>query len=91
MGFIISVCIISFNNKNIREVLEKKIFDEKIPIIGICLGMQLFTNRSEEGNVNGLGWIDAETKRFKFSDKKNRNLKIPHVGWSKINIEKKFP
>lgn len=75
----------SLNDQNIRNSLEKKVLEEKIPIFGICLGMQLFTNGSEEGNVRGLGWIDADTKRFDFKNEKDRNLKIPHVGWRKIN------
>ena len=75
----------SLNNKNIRESLEKKVIDEKTPIFGICLGMQLFTNGSEEGNLPGLGWIDADTKRFDFNNQNEKTLKIPHVGWSKIN------
>ena len=52
----------SLNNQNIRDSLEKKVLEEKIPIFGICLGMQLFTNGSEEGNLKGLGWIDADTR-----------------------------
>jgi imidazole glycerol-phosphate synthase subunit HisH len=74
----------SLNNENIRKPLEKKVLEEKIPIFGICLGMQLFTNGSEEGNVPGLGWIDADTKRFDFSKQNDKKLKIPHVGWSRV-------
>ncbi len=62
----------------LKEVLCEKILVEKIPILGICLGMQLITNSSEEGNLDGLGWIDAETVKFpEFVD-----LKIPHMGWN---------
>src|SRR3569832_2827868 len=49
------------------ELLNQRVLTEKIPIFGICLGVQLFTKRSEEGNCEGLGWIDAETVRFVFS------------------------
>jgi len=76
----------SIHNKGIFDQLNKKVLEEKTPIIGICLGMQLFTKHSEEGNIRGLGWIDAETKKFDFSDQK---IKIPHVGWSKIAKKKK--
>ena len=68
-------------------VLENKVIQKKTPILGICLGMQLFTRRSEEGESAGIGWIDAEVVRFKF-DGKERNLKIPHMGWNLIKIEK---
>ena len=58
------------------------------PFVGICLGMQLLTNVSEEGNMAGLGWIDSDTKRFDFNNQLNNKLKIPHVGWSKIYRKK---
>lgn len=70
------------------EVLNKKVIREKTPILGICLGMQLLTKSSEEGNSHGLGWIDAQTVRFKF-DKKNTILKIPHMGWNTVQLNKK--
>lgn len=70
------------NNLGLRDVLDRKALVEKIPIMGICLGMQLLTNFSEEGNVEGLGWIKAVTRRF---DKdKMEGLKIPHMGWNTI-------
>lgn len=55
------------------------------PILGICLGMQLMTNFSEEGEVNGLGLIDGQTKKFQL---KNKNLKIPHMGWNEVSWQK---
>lgn len=71
------------------EVLHKKVVAEKTPILGICLGMQLFTARSEEGDVEGLGWIDAQT--IKFKQEKKQSIKIPHVGWNSIIVEKDCP
>lgn len=68
------------------ELLNKKVIDDKIPILGICLGTQLFCKHSEEGNSNGLGWIDAEVIRFCVSDK--IKYKIPHMGWNNVNIVK---
>lgn len=62
------------------EVLNHKALTEKTPILGICLGMQLLTNESEEGKLPGLGWIDAETIRFP----KNSGLKVPHMGWNLV-------
>jgi glutamine amidotransferase len=80
--------------KNLRKfgllsVLSKKIIEEKTPILGICLGMHLFTKSSEEGHVPGLGWIDCTTKKFKFAPK--TRLKIPHIGWNTLEIEKNHP
>ena len=48
--------------------------------MGICLGMQLLTNGSEEGNLPGLGWIPARS--YKFSAEEYPDLKIPHMGWN---------
>lgn len=67
-------------NNALRDVLDEKALQEKIPIMGICLGMQLLTNGSEEGQLAGLGWIPA--KSFKFSAKEFPGLKIPHMGWN---------
>src|SRR5690348_5514166 len=49
------------------EILNKKVLEEKTPLLGICLGMELLTRRSEEGDAEGLGWIDGQTRRFDFS------------------------
>nr|WP_320017314.1 imidazole glycerol phosphate synthase subunit HisH [uncultured Desulfobacter sp.] len=65
-------------------VIEKRIFDDKIPILGICLGMQLLFESSEEGAFEGLGWIPGQVKRFNFSDTSQAGLKIPHMGWNEI-------
>lgn len=73
----------NLENLGMIEVLNQKVLVEKTPILGICLGMQLMTKSSEEGNLVGLGWIDAQTKRF-VSD----TLKIPHMGWNIIKHQK---
>lgn len=69
---------------NLIAILNKKAIDEKTPMLGICLGMQLLTNYSEEGNCKGLGLIDAEVRKFRFETESN--LKIPHMGWDYIQI-----
>ncbi|MEI7475328.1 MAG: imidazole glycerol phosphate synthase subunit HisH [bacterium] len=77
----------NLNKLGLIELLHTKVIEEKTPILGICLGMQLFTNHSQEGDVRGLGWINAETIKFNFNDLNNK-LKIPHMGWNSINIQK---
>ena len=77
------------NNLGIRKVLDIKVLNEKIPILGICLGMQLLTNSSEEGIKPGLGWIDGESINFK--NKIDEKLKIPHMGWNSVRIVNKSP
>ena len=62
----------------IRKVLDHKALHEKVPVMGICLGMQLLTRGSEEGTSPGLGWIPADTRRFPG----NLGVKIPHMGWN---------
>ncbi len=68
------------------EILNQKALVDKIPILGICLGMQLLTNKSEEGKLPGLGWIEGET--FNFKDRIDGSLKIPHMGWNIVDINK---
>jgi glutamine amidotransferase len=62
------------------------VLDEKTPVLGICLGMQLLTKRSEEGVMPGLGWIDAETVKFNLDPA--LKLKVPHMGWNYINVNR---
>ncbi len=74
------------------DVLNKKALEDKTPIMGICLGMQLFTRHSEEGDADGLGWIDGDTRRFDFGDGENNDrLRIPHVGWNLLNVKRPSP
>ncbi len=68
------------------DVLNQKVIAENIPVLGICLGMQLLSAGSEEGILPGLGWINANTKRFNFED--TTEYKIPHMGWNHITIIK---
>ena len=68
------------NIQGLLEVLNYKAKVERIPILGICLGMQLMTRSSEEGKMKGLGWINADTKKFRLSN----NLKVPHMGWNNV-------
>lgn len=64
----------------LREVLDNKALVEGAPVLGICLGMQLLTRGSEEGDLPGLGWIAGSAKRFP----KNAGLKVPHMGWNAV-------
>lgn len=70
---------------NLVELLNDEVLVKKKPILGICLGMQLMTNGSDEGKEIGLGWIDSYTYKFNVSEK----IKVPHMGWNISNIKKK--
>lgn len=65
----------------LRPVLEHKACVERVPTLGICLGMQLLTRGSEEGCEPGLGWIAADTRRFPAMP----GLKVPHMGWNLVS------
>jgi glutamine amidotransferase len=64
--------------------LHEAVMVRKTPILGICLGMQLFARRSEEGGADGLGWIDAEVVRFDIDD--TRRFKVPQMGWNGVRV-----
>lgn len=66
------------------QALSEAVLVKKIPVLGICLGMQLMAQSSEEGNVEGLGWFKAKVVKFKVTD--TLKYKIPHMGWNEINI-----
>lgn len=68
------------------EPLNEFTLINKKPILGICLGMQLFAKYSEEGGTNGLGWLDADVVKFKIQNK--IKYKVPHAGWNQIKIMK---
>jgi len=70
------------------DLLNQKVLKEKVPVLGICLGVQLFSKKSEEGSCEGLGWIDAETVLFKIPEPDKYKLKVPHVGWNSVSIVK---
>lgn len=69
-------------------VLNQKAKEEKIPVLGICLGMQLLTLSSEEGKRPGLGWVNGRTIRFSVPDSK---LKVPHMGWNRVYVQNPSP
>lgn len=70
------------NNKMI-DILKYKVEEQKTPILGICLGMQLLTKGSEEGIMPGLSFIDAQCVRFDFKEDKMK-FKVPHMGWNNL-------
>jgi len=73
------------NSLNLIEILNQKVMTEKVPVLGICLGMQLMTKASEEGVLTGLSWVDAEVLKFSLIE---HGLKVPHMGWNFVNVMK---
>ena len=72
----------------LRKALDEAALARKIPILGICLGMQLMTRSSEEGQLPGLGWIDADCRLI---NGKGQDLRVPHMGWNSVTIRKPNP
>jgi len=72
---------------NLLNALNEAVLVKNTPILGICLGMQLMANKSEEGYVDGLKWVDGEVVKFRVTD--HLKFKVPHMGWNQIEKIKK--
>lgn len=72
--------------RDMLDVLHRRVIENRVPILGICLGAQLMTRGSEEGDRAGLGWFDAETIRFRFEGE-NERRPIPNIGWRSVEFE----
>ncbi len=71
------------HERGLTQLLEERVKQARVPILGICLGMQLLARRSEEGREKGLGWLAADVKRFAFAA--DSMLPIPHMGWNEVD------
>ncbi|MFH6937377.1 imidazole glycerol phosphate synthase subunit HisH [Flavobacterium sp. FlaQc-30] len=67
-----------------REKLDELVMGKKIPVIGICVGMQMMGNSSDEGKLAGLGWIDASIRKFD-ETKIKQVTRLPHMGWNDVS------
>jgi glutamine amidotransferase len=74
------------NNTGMRECLDCLVLKKKRPVLGICVGMQIMARRSDEGKLGGLGWIDAEVK--KFDTFLSQKVQLPHMGWNDVLSKK---
>lgn len=78
------------NNSGMRDRLDELVLVKKVPVIGICVGMQMMGNRSDEGKLDGLKWIDSEILKFDESLIEQRT-KLPHMGWNDVTPVKNHP
>ena len=75
--------------RGLIPALATAALEKSVPVLGICLGMQLMCAASEEGEMPGLGWIDAHVRRFSFED--DSRLRVPHMGWNTIQVPRSNP
>jgi imidazole glycerol-phosphate synthase subunit HisH len=66
--------------------LNRKVLEERVPTLGVCLGMQLMTEGSEEGELPGLGWLQAKARRF--DQTADPGLRVPHMAWCEVHPTK---
>ena len=78
------------NNSGLRDKLEMLVCSEKIPVLGICVGMQMLSNSSDEGDLPGLGWIDGKVEKFNINDIPYKT-KLPHMGWNNVSLKNDNP
>ena len=71
------------------DALNLKVLEERVPVLGVCLGMQMMGLASEEGVEKGLGWIDAQAIRFRSKD--HPGMRVPHMGWNEARVLKRSP
>lgn len=70
--------------RSLMSVLNRKVLEDKVPVLGICLGMQIMGHSSEEGSESGMGWVDARSVRFRGMP--SSAMKVPHVGWNTVRV-----
>jgi glutamine amidotransferase len=76
--------------RGLITALRERVIGDRVPLLGICLGVQLLSRRSEEGNCEGLGWIHGETIRFR-PDTAGPLVRIPHIGWNTVAVVRPNP
>ncbi|MEM8501318.1 MAG: imidazole glycerol phosphate synthase subunit HisH [Pseudomonadota bacterium] len=77
------------NQSGLRETLDHAVLIQKKPVMGICVGMQMMACKSEEGTLEGLGWVEASVRKFSTEDTKTYPL--PHMGWNTLQIDSSHP
>ena len=72
--------ISKLNESDLRETLDRLVLEKKIPILGICVGMQIMASQSEEGVLPGLNWIEGKVLKL------DKNIILPHMGWNNVKL-----
>lgn len=66
-----------------RETLDDLVLRQRVPVLGVCVGMQILARTSDEGKLSGLGWINGRVRAFRSWDPA-RSLPVPHMGWNDV-------
>jgi len=74
-------------DRGLIDVLNEVVLGRKVPVLGICLGLQLMSRGSEEGVLPGFGWLPADTVRFQFPAEAG-DLRVPHMGWNTVKTDR---
>jgi imidazole glycerol-phosphate synthase subunit HisH len=83
-----------FSQSGMRDKVETMVFNHNVPILGVCVGMQILADFSEEGALPGLGWIKGKVNKINPHDQNNMPLVLPHMGWNTVKpcfASKLFP
>jgi len=75
----------SLRASNLVEPIARRVLDDGIPFLGICIGLQVLFDHSEEGDVDGLGWVPGRVRRFPDS------LRVPQIGWNRVHATRAHP
>lgn len=84
--------VLNLRGFGLFDLLNERVLGERVPVLGICLGMQLLTEGSDEGrDMPGFGWIHGRTVRFPAGQAEFGDLRVPHMGWNTIEIRRPNP
>jgi imidazole glycerol-phosphate synthase subunit HisH len=79
------------NQSGMRPILEKLVLEDKVPVLGVCVGMQIFASASAEGRLPGLGWVPGKVRPFIANEQQSTNLSLPHMGWNDVQPKPTHP
>ena len=75
-------------DSGMQDALNMSVVEKNTPVLGVCVGMQILAESSEEGELKGLGWISGRVKKINFTSQNNPMI-VPHMGWNKVIPTKK--
>ena len=79
-----------FEDSGMMQPVRERVLESGVPLLGVCVGMQMLADRSEEGSRTGLGWIPGAVRKLR-APSPNASLRLPHMGWNQIEIQPDAP